>query len=43
MQTARKRFLVRDPGYSGAGGCREIPSSEFPQAYNTNAPVISFK
>jgi hypothetical protein len=34
--------LVRDPGYPGAGGCREVPATEFLKRYNTNAPVISF-
>jgi len=35
--------LVRDPGYPGAGGCREVPANEFLERYNANAPVISFK
>ncbi len=37
-----KTVLVRDPGYSGADGCREVPAGEFLARYNANAPVIRF-
>jgi hypothetical protein len=38
-----KTVLVRDPGYAGAAGCRELPVDEFLNRYNAKAPVIRFK
>ncbi len=35
-----RRVLVRDPGYGGDDGCRELPEAEFLSRYNDNAPVI---
>lgn len=37
-----RTILVRDPGYSGDDGCREVPEDEFLERYNSNAPVIRF-
>lgn len=37
-----RKILVRDPGYSGDDGCREVPEQEFLKRYNPNAPVIRF-
>jgi len=37
-----RTILVRDPGYSGSAGCREISESDFLQRYNSAAPAIRF-